>query len=195
MLGMMRIYYCDTFVLPLPPEHRFPMEKYSRLRERVVTSGLIDSAHVREPLGATDEQILRVHSPTYVQQVKDGTLSKLDIRRIGFPWSPQMIVRSRHSVGGTLSAARAALRYGVGANLAGGTHHAGYDHGGGFCIFNDVVITARTLQAEGAVGNVLIVDADVHQGEGTAELTHDDPNIFAYSIHGEKKLPVSQAPR
>jgi acetoin utilization deacetylase AcuC-like enzyme len=190
----MHIYYCDTFVLPLPPEHRFPMQKYSLLRERVLRSGLLAPARVREPRGATDEQITRVHDPAYLQRVIDGTLSEREVRRIGFPWSPQMIVRSRHSVGGTLGAARSALQYGAGANLAGGTHHAGYAYGAGFCIFNDVVITAQTLIAEGLVQRVLIVDADVHQGEGTAALCQDTPHIFTYSIHGAKNFPFRKQP-
>lgn len=190
----MNIYYCDTFVLPLPPEHRFPMRKYSLLRERVIQSGLVPPENVREPIGATDTQISRVHDADYVQRVKDGTLTKNEIRRIGFPWSPQMIVRSRHSVGGTLGAARSALEYGSGANLAGGTHHAGYAYGAGFCIFNDVVITATTLLAEGVVERVLIVDADVHQGEGTAALCRDNDRIFTFSIHGEKNFPFRKQP-
>lgn len=190
----MKIYYSDTFVLPLPPGHRFPMKKYEMLRERVLASGIIDPQRVSAAIAATDEQIQLAHSPHYLEQVKQGTLSAQDIRRIGFPWSPQMIVRSRHSVGGTLGAARSALEHGVGANLAGGTHHAAYDHGGGFCVFNDVVISARSLQVEGLLDRVLIVDADVHQGEGTAALTHDDPSIFAFSIHGEKNFPFRKHP-
>lgn len=190
----MYIYYCDTFVLPLPPNHRFPMKKYAMLRERVKQSNLVAADRITEPIGATDHQIGLVHDPAYIERVKTGTLSNQEIRRIGFPWSPGMVQRSRHSVGGTLAAARSALEFGAGVNLAGGTHHAGYAYGSGFCIFNDAVVAARTLQDEGLVHRVLIVDADVHQGEGTAALCDGDDTIFTYSIHGAKNFPFRKYP-
>lgn len=190
----MHIYYSDTFILPLPSGHRFPMAKYALLRQRVQASGLLPTECITEPIGATDEQLLRVHDPAYLDRVKTGTLSTLEIRRIGFPWSLGMVERSRRSVGGTLGAARSALTYGAGVNLAGGTHHAGYDYGSGFCVFNDVVVAARTMQHEGLAGHILIVDADVHQGEGTAILCDGDPTIFTYSIHGEKNFPFRKHP-
>lgn len=190
----MHIYYCDTFVLPLPSGHRFPMLKYSLLRERVQTSDLLPVGHIIEPVGATDEQLLLVHEAAYVERVKTGTLSEQEIRRIGFPWSLGMVQRSRRSVGGTIGAARSALRFGAGVNLAGGTHHAGYGYGSGFCVFNDVVVAARVMQHEGRAQRVLIVDADVHQGEGTAALCEGDPTIFTFSIHGEKNFPFRKYP-
>ena len=185
----MHIYYSDTFVLPLPPDHRFPMRKYSLLRARVQAANLAHKATVEAAPAATDAQITLVHDPKYLERVKNGGLSRQEIRRIGFPWSPQMIVRSRHSVGGTIGAARSALRCGAGVNLAGGTHHADYGHGAGFCVFNDAVVAARTMQHEEHIQRVLIVDADVHQGEGTANLTRDDSTIFTFSIHGAKNFP------
>ncbi len=190
----MHIYYCDTFVLPLPPNHRFPMLKYSVLRQRVQASHLLPPDRIIEPMGATDDQLTLVHDPAYLARVKDGTLSALEIRRIGFPWSMGMVQRSRRSVGGTIGAARSALAYGTGVSLAGGTHHAGYDYGSGFCVFNDVVVAARTMQHEGLAGRVLIVDADVHQGEGTAALCEGDPTLFAFSIHAEKNFPFRKYP-
>ncbi|PJF44774.1 MAG: histone deacetylase [Phototrophicales bacterium] len=190
----MHIHYCDTFVLPLPPHHRFPMAKYRMLRERVLASGLLPTERICEPIGATDEQLLLVHDPAYIERVKTGTLSPLEIRRIGFPWSLGMVQRSRRSVGGTIGAARSALQYGAGVNLAGGTHHAGYDYGSGFCVFNDVVVAARVMQHEGLVCRVLIVDADVHQGEGTAALCEGDSTIFTFSIHAEKNFPFRKYP-
>ncbi|PJF22484.1 MAG: histone deacetylase [Phototrophicales bacterium] len=182
----MKAFYTDQFVLPLPPGHRFPMEKYARLRQRVEASGI---AEMCVPNAATDTQILRCHDADYLERVKNGTLTPSEIRRIGFPWSLEMVERSRRSSGATIAACYAALQEGIAVNLAGGTHHACRDHGEGFCVFNDATIAARDLQATGAVIRVLIVDCDVHQGNGTADITKDDHTIFTFSIHGEKNFP------
>lgn len=187
----MKAFYTDQFVLPLPPGHRFPMEKYARLRQRVEASGI---AQMCVPDAATDEQILRCHDPDYLEKVKTGTLSPSEQRRIGFPWSPGMVERSRRSSGATVAALRAALNEGVGVNLAGGTHHACSDHGEGFCVWNDSAIAARDLQAHGLVNRVVIVDCDVHQGNGTAQITSGDDTIFTLSIHGEKNFPHRKHP-
>lgn len=186
---LLKIFYCDHFVLPLPPEHRFPMKKYSLLRERVANANLVTQENLCPPPAATDVQLLRVHSAEYLAKVKIGTLSPSEIRRMGFPWSLELVERSRRSVGGTIAASRNALVDGMAVNLAGGTHHAGRDHGEGFCVFNDAVVAARTMQAEMRVERVLILDCDVHQGNGTAALCYDDPTIFTFSIHGEKNFP------
>ena len=170
------------------------MRKYSLLRERVMASNLVPPQHISEPMGATDEQLLRVHSHDYLENVKNGTLNKSDIRRMGFPWSLGLVERSRRSVGGTIAACQNALIDGMAVNLAGGTHHAGRDHGEGFCVFNDVVVAARAMQSEAGVERVLIVDCDVHQGNGTASLCADDPTIFTFSIHGEKNFPFRKMP-
>ncbi len=185
----MRVFYCDQFVLPLPEGHRFPMAKYRLLRERLVDEAVVarDSLHVPEPAG--DEQILRVHSRRYLELLLAGQLGSAAMRRIGFPWSLEMIERSRRSVGGTIGAARAALEEGASVNLAGGTHHATADAGAGFCVLNDVAIAARELQADGAVQRVLVVDCDVHQGDGTALVFADDPTVFTFSIHGRNNYP------
>lgn len=182
----MKAYYSDHFVLPLPPNHRFPMGKYALLREKVAHARI---AELRVPDAATDSQILLAHDYDYLEKVKSGILSAAEMRRIGFPWSEQMVERSRRSVGGTISACRDALAYGVAANLAGGTHHAGADHGEGYCVFNDVAIAARTMQHEGRVRRVLIVDCDVHQGNGTAAIFQRDSSVFTFSIHGEHNFP------
>ena len=145
----MKAFYSDHFVLPLPEGHRFPMGKYSMLREKVLACQLIPPEDLVIPEAASDEQILRVHSETYLERVKTGTLSERELRRIGFPWSPEMVERSRRSVGGTIQACRAALGDSISANLAGGTHHAYPDHGEGFCVFNDSAVAARAMQAEG----------------------------------------------
>ncbi len=185
----MQAFYSDTFTLPLPPEHRFPMGKYRRLREAVAAAGLVADGDLRVPPPATDEELLRAHDAGYVARVKTGTLSDREVRRLGFPWSPALVERSRRSVGGTIAAARAALANGVGLNLAGGTHHAFADRGEGFCVFNDVAVAARALQAEGAVERVAVLDCDVHQGNGTAAIFAGDPTVFTLSIHGRGNYP------
>jgi acetoin utilization deacetylase AcuC-like enzyme len=191
---MMKAYYTDEFVLPLPPGHRFPMAKYSRLRQRILSSGVLAAEDVRIPEAATDEQILRCHDRDYLQRVKYGRLSKQEIRRIGFPWSPQMVERSRRSAGATIAACLAAFTDGTAANLAGGTHHACRDHGEGFCVWNDAAIAARDMQARGLARRVVIIDCDVHQGNGTAQITCGDMTIFTFSIHGEKNFPARKFP-
>jgi len=185
----MRIYYSDRFVLPLPPNHRFPMAKYSLLRERVSEAALVSPHALQEPAAADDEVITRAHEPGYLSRVQHGALSDPEIRRIGFPWSPQMVERSRRSAGATLAAARAALEEGCGVNLAGGTHHAFRDRGEGYCVFNDAAIAARAMQAEGRAQRVAIIDCDVHQGNGTASILAGDDSVFTFSIHGAKNFP------
>lgn len=185
----MRIFYTDRYVLPLPPAHRFPMRKYALLRERVEAADLAGSDTLLEPPAATDSQILLAHDAGYLRRVADGALSAEEQRRIGFPWSPQMVERSRRSSGATIAAARAALNDGVGVNLAGGTHHAFRDHGEGYCVFNDAAIAALTLQSEGAVKRVAIIDCDVHQGNGTAAILAGDRSVFTFSIHGANNFP------
>ena len=185
----MKLFYADHFVLPLPEGHRFPMEKYAMLRERLAQTGQFAAQDFLVPPAASDQQILRAHCPNYLQRVATGTLTPAEIRRIGFPWSPQMVERSRRSAGATLCAARAALTDGVSANLAGGTHHAGFDFGAGFCVFNDAAIAARAMQAEGLAQRVMVIDCDVHQGDGTAAIFSGDYTVFTFSIHGEKNFP------
>lgn len=185
----MKAFYADSFVLPLPYGHRFPMSKYARLRQRLIETATLTSDALHIPPAATDDHILRAHHPDYLAKVIQGTLSPAEIRRIGFPWSPQMVERSRRSVGGTISACIAALEDGVGVNLAGGTHHAGPDHGEGYCVFNDSAIAAETLQADYGIKRIAIIDCDVHQGNGTAAILRDDSTIFTFSIHGENNFP------
>lgn len=185
----MKIFYTDHFVLPLPPEHRFPMQKYALLRQRVAESDLIAPEDMCVPHAASDTEIIRAHDSEYLHRVQHGLLTPQEIRRIGFPWSPEMVERSRRSCGATIEACRAALTDGFAANLAGGTHHAFYDAGQGFCVFNDSAIAARAMQAEGRAQRVIIIDCDVHQGNGTASILADDPTIFTFSIHGAKNFP------
>ena len=185
----MKVFYSDHFVLPLPEGHRFPMVKYSMLRERVAAAGLCGPGEMRVPHPVSDAEILRSHEEGYLRRVVDGTLTEKEMRRIGFPWSERMVERSRRASGGTLGACLAALEDGFAANLAGGTHHAFADRGEGYCVFNDSAIAARTVQAEGLVERVVVLDTDVHQGNGTAAILGRDASVFTFSIHGAGNFP------
>jgi acetoin utilization deacetylase AcuC-like enzyme len=196
-------FYSDTFVLPLPATHRFPMAKYRLLRERLTHDGVLSPEDLRVPAAVGWEDLRLVHTAAYLEQMAAGTLSADAQRRIGFPWSLEMIERSRRSVGATLAAARAVMRDSgsdasglhdracdrVAANLAGGTHHAFADRGEGYCVFNDVAVAARVLQRDSTIARAAIVDCDVHQGNGTAAIFRDDPSVFTFSMHGAHNFP------
>ncbi|MFN2270002.1 MAG: histone deacetylase [Anaerolineae bacterium] len=190
----MKVFYCDHFAFPLPQHHRFPRQKFVLLREAVAASGVIPPQDLLAPALATDEQLLRAHSLDYIGQVMNGQFTRREIARIGLPWSPELVARARCAVGGAIAACRAALQDGVSVNLGGGTHHASRDRGQGFCLFNDIIIAARTMQAEGQVRRVVIFDCDVHQGNGTAALAADDPTIFTFSIHSASNFPLHKVP-
>ncbi len=185
----MKVCYSDHFVLPLPEGHRFPMVKYSMLRERVAANGICGAGELLTPRAVTDEEILHAHAGRYLRRVVSGDLTAKEVRRIGFPWSERMVERSRLASGGTLGACLAAIEEGFAANLAGGTHHALSDRGEGYCVFNDSVIAARAVQAAGLVDRVAVIDTDVHQGNGTAQILRQDPTVFTFSIHGAKNFP------
>jgi acetoin utilization deacetylase AcuC-like enzyme len=182
------VFYCDTFTYPLPDGHRFPAQKYRLLRERVAAH-LAPPVTLRVPEAATDAELSLAHDDGYVKHVRGGELDSKEVRRIGLPWSPELVERTLRSVGGTLAACRAALSDGVAVSLSGGTHHAFRDRGEGFCVFNDAAVAARAMQAEGGAHRVAIVDCDVHQGNGTAAILADDDSIFTLSIHGAKNFP------
>ncbi len=188
----MQLFYTDVFVLPLPAGHRFPMEKYSRLRESLLASGEFSAADFHLPHAATDKELGRAHDFAYIEAVTHGLLPDKALKAIGFPWSAGMVERSRRSAGATICACRAALADGVSANLAGGTHHAFRDRGEGFCVFNDAAVAARAMQAEGKAQRVLIVDCDVHQGNGTASILRNDDSIFTFSMHGARNYPFDK---
>jgi acetoin utilization deacetylase AcuC-like enzyme len=185
----MKAFYSDTFVLPLPEHHRFPMAKYRLLRERLVSEGILREEDLSVPDAIGWDALRLVHDPAYVEQIASGTLPADAQRRIGFPWSPTMVERSRRSVGATLAAAREALTAKVAANLAGGTHHAFRDRGEGYCVFNDVAVAAAVLLHEGAIARAAVVDCDVHQGNGTAAIFRDEPAVFTFSMHGARNFP------
>jgi acetoin utilization deacetylase AcuC-like enzyme len=185
----LKVFYSDHFVLPLPEGHRFPMVKYSMLRDRVAAAGICGPEEMRVPRPVSDEEILRAHDRDYLRRVVEGTLSRNEMRRIGFPWSERMVERSKRASGGTLGACLAALEDGFAANLAGGTHHAFADQGEGYCVFNDSAIAARAVRAGGLVERVVVLDTDVHQGNGTAAVLRGDPSVFTFSIHGARNFP------
>src|SRR4051812_38614370 len=151
------VWSSARYTFPLPAGHRFPVEKYAMLRERVVSEGIVAPERVMDPAAATDEMLRLVHTADYVERFVNGGMSEVELRRLGFPWSPALVERSRRAVGGTIAAARHALTYGTAMNLAGGTHHAFPDHGEGFCVFNDVAIAIRLLRAEGAIARVAVI--------------------------------------
>src|SRR5580765_2974712 len=191
----MQAFYADQFVLPLPPGHRFPMSKYRLLREQL--EGM-PGLQLCPALPASDGELALAHTPAYLGAVTNGTLGAAQQREIGFPWSEAMVERARRSVGATIAAARSALASGVAANLAGGTHHARADKGGGYCVFNDAAVAARLMQAEWhrrhtQLLRIAIVDLDVHQGDGSASIFADDPSVFTLSLHGAKNFPFRKA--
>ncbi|QNB06912.1 histone deacetylase [Herbaspirillum frisingense] len=186
----MKAFYSDHFVLPLPPGHRFPMIKYRMIREGAAS--LQPAIDFQEAQAASDGELALAHHPDYIGRASRGELNAAEQREIGFPWSPQMVERSRRSSGATIAACRAAFADGVAVNLAGGTHHAYADHGAGFCVFNDAAIAARLMQAERRAARVAIVDLDVHQGNGTASILARDDSVFTLSLHGENNYPFEK---
>lgn len=205
----LQAFYADHFVLPLPAGHRFPMEKYARLRQRVASE--LPAVSMAEAPTATDGELALAHDPGYISAVVNGELPALAMREIGFPWSVEMVERSRRSAGATIAAARVALGLqagaqakpaGVAANMAGGTHHASANKGGGFCVFNDAAVAARLMQAEWARRHgrqrpalrVAVIDLDVHQGNGTASIFQGDASVFTLSVHGLNNFPFRKEP-
>jgi acetoin utilization deacetylase AcuC-like enzyme len=190
----MQAFSADPTVLPLPAGHRFPAEKYPRLRQRVLEAGLLPAEALQRAAPASNETLQRVHLPDYLAKLDHGTLSDKEVRRLGLPWSPELVARARRSVGGTIAAAQAALAEGLATNLGGGTHHAYPDHGEGYCVFNDVAVAVRAMQAEGLVRRCLIIDCDVHQGNGTAAIFTGDPTVFTLDLYGAKNFPFHKVP-
>jgi acetoin utilization deacetylase AcuC-like enzyme len=188
----MRCSYHPDYFVALPPSHPFPMAKYPLLLERLLQEGLVAASDLIEPAEAALDDLRLVHTEDYLARLADGSLDAAAQRRIGVPWSARLWRRSRLAVQGTLEAARAALDDGLAANLAGGTHHAFADHGEGFCVLNDVAVAIRVLQREMRIRRALVVDLDVHQGNGTAAIFADDPDVFTFSMHGERNYPLQK---
>ncbi|HKI96020.1 MAG TPA: histone deacetylase [Gemmatimonadales bacterium] len=187
-----RLFATDAFPLPLPAGHRFPIEKYALLRERVVAAGIVAAEDIGVPDPIAESALRAVHAPAYVDAVFTGTLPPEAQRRIGFPWSPAMVERSRRSAGATAAAAEVALAGGLGITLAGGTHHAMAARGEGYCVFNDVAVAAHALRQARRVRRVLVIDCDVHQGNGTAALFRDDPTVFTFDVYGARNYPFDK---
>jgi acetoin utilization deacetylase AcuC-like enzyme len=184
-----RAFFCDTYEMPLPPGHRFPLPKYRLLRARLLELGILSQQELEESGLIDRASLLLAHTPEYLDAVFSGTLPPQEQRRLGFSWSAGLLARSRASVFGTVAAARAALQDGLSGNLAGGTHHAHAGLGAGFCVFNDIAVAARSLEREGLIDRALVVDLDVHQGDGTAAIFAGDESVFTFSMHGAKNFP------
>jgi acetoin utilization deacetylase AcuC-like enzyme len=183
------LVYHPGYVAPLPIEHRFPMQKFSRLHELLLVDGVVHAHQFHTPEPPPLDWLELVHTSDYVSQYRQGLLEPKAQRRIGLPWSPALVNRTCLAVGGTILTAKLALEHGLACNTAGGTHHAFPGYGSGFCIFNDLAIAARVLQTQGLAQQILIVDLDVHQGDGTAVIFQDDPSVFTFSMHCEINFP------
>jgi acetoin utilization deacetylase AcuC-like enzyme len=187
-----RIFYSEKYHYPLPEHHRFPIDKYVLTKEQLLYQGIIAEDQLFDPGLVDEESILLVHTNEYWQQIRTLSLPPRMVRRIGLPNTEISVNRARNSVAGTLAAARAALQQGIGMNLAGGTHHAYPDRGEGFSTLNDIAIASKRLLRDGLVRKVLIVDLDVHQGNGNASIFADDPRVFTFSMHGKDNYPLKK---
>ena len=190
---MVAIVHHPAYAADMPDGHRFPMNKYAALAEVLRAEGLVAPDGFVTPEPVTIDMACLAHDRAYVEAVQRRDLPPDAVRRIGLPLAPSVVDRAFAAAGGTLAAARLALTAGLACNAAGGSHHAAADHGAGFCILNDVAIATAVLLAEGAVQRVLVVDLDVHQGDGTARIFQDDPRVFTFSLHAEKNFPVRKA--
>ncbi|MBI3080007.1 MAG: histone deacetylase [candidate division NC10 bacterium] len=190
------VYACasPSYSVTLPERHPFPMAKYRLVRERLLSEGMLSPRCLIEPAQAAPEVLALVHTPDYLDRLLTGRLTRQEEVRTGFPWSPAIVARARHAAQGTLMAARIALREGLAANLAGGSHHAFPDHGEGYCLLNDVAVAVRALQAEARIRRAAILDTDAHQGNGTAAAFPGDPMVFTFSIHGARNYPFQKVP-
>jgi len=182
------------YTFPLPEGHRFPIAKYTLLRDRVLGEGVIPAECLHDPPRVSREDLLLVHTVDYVDRFTSGRLTSEEQRRLGFPWSESLVERSYRAAGGTSEAARFALEHGIAMNLAGGTHHAFPAHGEGFCVFNDVAIAIRSLQRDRRIERALVVDLDVHQGNGTHAVFAGDDSVFTFSMHGDRNYPFRKVP-
>lgn len=187
---MLKIAWAPIYAHPLPANHRFPMEKYNLLPEQLLYEGTISNSNLFSPQDVTEDWILRTHKAHYWHKLKTLSLDRKEERRTGFPLSRELVAREVNIMGGTLQAAKFALLHGVSMNIAGGTHHAYTDRGEGFCLLNDIAIAANYLLDEGLATKVLVVDLDVHQGNGTAEIFRTEDRVFTFSMHGASNYPM-----
>ncbi|MDX1298978.1 MAG: histone deacetylase [Pseudomonas sp.] len=187
------LVYHDDYSPPFPANHRFPMEKFRLLRDHLIASGLSTDAELLRPERCPSEVLALAHCPAYIERFVSGELSHEEQRRLGLPWSAALAQRTIRAVGGSLLAAELALQHGLACHLAGGTHHAHYDHPAGFCIFNDLAVISQYLLQSGKAQRVLIFDCDVHQGDGTARLLEHTADAITVSLHCEKNYPARKA--
>ena len=188
----MKVSHHPDYYLPLPTGHPFPMAKYTLVYDVLREQGLLPAERIMLPEEIAREHLARVHTADYLERIFGDGLSEAEVRRLGVPWSARLLRRSRLAVSGTVLASEAALAEGLGGNLAGGTHHAFADHGEGFCVLNDVAVAIRNLQHEGRCQRALIIDLDVHQGNGTAKIFENDERVFTFSMHGERNYPAQK---
>jgi acetoin utilization deacetylase AcuC-like enzyme len=187
------LYYSNRYNVDIGA-HVFPMKKYRLIRERLLADGVASDADFVEPVAATADDALLVHTQEYVTKLLDGTLSPFEIARLELPYSPELIQASFLGAGGTIAAVRSSIERGIGVNVAGGFHHAFSDHGEGFCVLNDVAMGVARALEDGSVGRVAVIDCDVHQGNGTAAIFADDDRVFTFSIHQEYNYPFEKPP-
>ncbi len=187
---MLPVVHHPAYVAPMPADHRFPMAKFGRLMSVLLEDGVVAPEQVRVPVPAPAPWLELAHAPAYVAAVLNQTLPAAAVRRIGLPVTPEVALRARAANGGTLLAARLALEHGLACNTAGGSHHAFADHGSGFCVFNDVAVAIRVLLAEARIERALVVDLDVHQGDGTAAIFRGEPCVFTFSMHCRTNFPL-----
>ena len=189
----MRVFYTPHYYADIGEGHVFPIRKFEMVRDRLVEEGTLKLTDLWQPEPASVQDVLLVHTGDYVTRLCDGNLTAAELRRLGLPWSKALVRRSFYAVGGTIAAARSSMEEGVASNLAGGTHHSFADHGEGFCVLNDVAVAIHVLRRERLIRRVAIIDCDVHQGNGTATIFADDPEVFTFSIHGAKNYPLVKA--
>ena len=191
---MLKIAYSPIYKYDLPVGHRFPMVKYELIPEQLLYEGTITASNFFHPTLLSEETILWTHEATYWEKLKNQSLTKKEIREIGFPMSSQLIHRGRHIANGTIDCALFALEFGVAMNVAGGTHHSYSYKGAGFCVFNDIAIASNYLLKHQLANQILVVDLDVHQGDGTAQIFKNEPRVFTFSMHGAKNYPARKQP-
>ncbi|MEM6522465.1 MAG: histone deacetylase [Bacteroidota bacterium] len=189
---MLKVAWCDIYAHPLPNNHRFPMSKYELLPKQLLLEGTINEENLFAPDRIAEDRILAIHDPDYWLRLNNLELTKSEIRKTGFPLSRQLVDREVTIMNGTLLCAEFALEFGVAMNIAGGTHHAFTDRGEGFCLLNDIAIASQHLLDQGLCNQILVVDLDVHQGNGTAEIFENEPKVFTFSMHGAKNYPMQK---
>ncbi|RYZ70530.1 MAG: histone deacetylase [Proteobacteria bacterium] len=190
----MKVFYSDSYTIDLPDAHRFPMSKYKMLRNYLLDQQILTLDELTESPLASEELLKLAHTEDYVNEMRDGTIDPIKMKRVGFPWSVELYNRSRASVGGTIEATKVALKEGFAGNLAGGTHHAHRDAGEGYCVFNDIAVATRYLQQKALAQRIAVIDLDVHQGDGNSSILASDPSVFVFSMHGEKNFPFRKVP-